>query len=157
VKKNHFLLLIFILSIFQTAFLDRFNLFGVKPDIMLVAVVIAGLCFELRWAFFYALIAGLLKDTFSSSPHILYTILFIFLAFFISKIRRKISIDNNFMRLVLIFIVSFLCSVVIGILFSLWARFIPIGIFLRTAFLDSIFTVSVSCLAFKFLKPEFYL
>lgn len=156
-KKTFFLLLICIASILQVSFLDRFSFFRVKPDIMLLGVIIAGLCFELKWALFFAFIAGLLKDTFSANAYISYAMLFSFFAFLIFEARRKISIDNNLMRVLFIFVVSFLCSIVIGILFSLWARSIPIGLFLRISFLEALLTAAVFCLTLKFLKPEFYL
>jgi di/tricarboxylate transporter len=47
-RREIFLAIIFIFCLFQATLLDYFKIFGVKPDILLISLVLASLSFDLN-------------------------------------------------------------------------------------------------------------
>lgn len=150
-----FLLSIFIISILQVTVLDAFRLFNVKPDLLLIIVVLSSLYFnfDLRCALFLAVFSGILKDALSLNSPGLNILLFPLWSFLLVKLSRKISLDNDFILMPLLFVIIVFNDVIIRLLFfSLRQQFIPKGIFLRTLFLESFYTVAILPLFSKLLK-----
>ncbi|MCK9604520.1 MAG: rod shape-determining protein MreD [Candidatus Omnitrophica bacterium] len=154
-KKWIFLGVIFVSAILEATFLNYFRVFGAKPDLLLMLVLIASLEFDLRWALIFGLLAGFLKDTFAAGSLGIHTAMFPLWSFLIVKLSRKISVDNNFIRAALIFIISVSTAIATRLVFVYLGRFIPLGIFLRIAFLDSLYTALVFPLMLKITKPLF--
>lgn len=153
------LLIAIILGLLQAAGINNFGVFTVKPDLLLISVVIASLSLEFRWAFMLSLFAGVFKDVFSVGPTGMNTLLFCLWSFLIVRLNKQITIDYNLIRIALIFIISFLHNAIIGLILISMGRFIPLGIFLRILFLTSIYTAVVSLLILKFtdgLRPMIY-
>lgn len=151
-KKWIFLLIVIFLGVLQVTLLNYFRFFGVGPDILLVVVVFGALILEPRVALTGIILAGIIKDLFTSLPLPLNTILFVAWYFIIIKLTKEISIENNLIRLALIFIVVFLHHLISGASLIYLGNFIPLGIFLRNLFLASIYTTAVSLLILKLIK-----
>jgi heme A synthase len=77
--------------------------------------------------------------------------------FIIIKLAKDISIDNNFMRLTLLFIISISHHAILGLITIYSGNFIPLGIFLRIVLVESFYTVFVLLLVFKLIRPIYYL
>jgi rod shape-determining protein MreD len=75
-KISRLIIITLILGVFQVTFLNYFRIFGVKPDLLLVAVVIAGLFLETRAAIIFGMFAGIFKDVFRVNAFGLNVILF---------------------------------------------------------------------------------
>jgi rod shape-determining protein MreD len=148
-KKILFFLLIVILGILQLAVLDCFKVFNLKPDLLLIAAVIAGLSLNLRWALASGIFAGLLKDIFGVSGFGLNALLFCLWVLLIARLAREVSLDNIFMRMALVLVISLIHNTASGIIFTYAGNFIPLGIFLRIVCLGSLYTALVSLLLFK--------
>jgi len=155
-KKWFFLLLILIAVFIEVAFLGSFRIFNAKPNLLLILVVIASLSFELRWAIFFCIIAGALKDIFCADAFCLNALMFALWSFLIAKLSREITIDNYLVSTILVFFVVFFSDIVIRLVFAYSGKYVPLGIFLRIAFLESLYTMLVAPLVFKIVKPEFY-
>lgn len=150
IKKVIFLIIIIIIAILETTILDYFKIFGVKPDLFLVTVVIAGLSFDLRWAVFFAILAGILKDLFGANALYINTFLFPFYSLLTLRLSKKISIDNNFFCTAFIFSVAIMNSIIRAIFGSLENfTVIPVGIYLRIIILESFYTAAASFLIFE--------
>lgn len=149
-----FLLSIFIISILQVTVLDAFRLFNVKPDLFLIIVVLSSLYFnfELKWALFLAVFSGILKDALSLNSPGLNILLFPLWSFLLVKLSRKISLDNDFILMPLLFMLIVFNDVIIRLVYFSQGQFIPRGIFLRTLFLESFYTVAILPLFSKLLK-----
>jgi len=156
-KKCFFLLLILTAVFLEVSILNSFRIFNVKPSLLLILVVIASLSFELRWALFFCILAGALKDIFCVNIFCWNALMFALLCFLISKLSREITVDNYLVSIILVFFVVFLSDIIVRLAFAYSGKYIPLGIFLRTAFFESLYTMLVAPLVFKVVKPEFYL
>jgi rod shape-determining protein MreD len=154
-KNLAFLVVILILYILQITLLDFFRVFNVKPDLLLIAVVFASLIFDLRWALPFGVLSGVFKDTFSATTFGTNTLLFSLWSFLIFRLAKKISIDDDFRSAILIFIVSILHNIIIGLLFIYSGNALPLGIFLRIICISSIYTALVLPLIFRVINPIF--
>ncbi len=155
-KKWFFLLLILIAVFLEVSILNSFRIFNAKPSLLLVLVVIASISFELRWALFFCILAGALKDIFCADIFCWNALMFALLCFLIARLSREITIDSYLVSSILVFFVVFLSDIVIRLAFAYSGRNVPIGIFLRIAFFESLYTMAVTPLVFKIVKPQFY-
>jgi len=151
-KKSKYLAVIFILGLLQIAIVDQFKIFGTKPDLILIGVVIAGLFYDWKWALIFGLICGGLKDIFSVDLTAVNTVISALWGFLVVQLARHINLDLNLSRAALIFIVAVFNALAMRIFFWHSGIYVPLGIFLRTAFLDSLYTGAASLLIFKILK-----
>lgn len=152
-NKWAFLAAIILACVLEVTSLNYFRVFNVSPQLLLVAVVVASLAFDLKWALFFSILSGILKDIFCPESAAFNTLLFAFWSFLIVRLSRKISVDNNFIRVALLFIITILNNILVKLSFVYLGKFIPLGIFLRTTFLESLYTVFVSVLVFKIIGP----
>jgi len=142
-KNWIFFLIIVALGMLQVTVLNYFKIFGVKPDLLLITVVIAGLFFEFKWAFVLSVFAGLFKDVFGANIFGINTLLFPLWSFLIVRLNKEITIDYNFIRIILVFIVSLLHNTITGLILIYSGNLIPLGLFLRIVSLQSIYTALV--------------
>lgn len=147
-----FFAVILILGVLQLTLLNYFKIFNIKPDLFLVCMVVASLLLELQPAIILSLFAGLFKDSFSSNLFGINTVLFALWSFLILKLNRKIALDNNFLRMGLVFMVALLHNTLSGITLLYLGRGIPLGIFLRTVLIGSIYTALAMPLVFSIIK-----
>lgn len=154
-KKWFYLLIIALIGIVQLTLMDYFKLFGVKPDLLLISVILASLFYDMRWALLCSVFAGILKDVFGAAAFGINTSLFCLFSFAIIELAKKISIDNAFRQASLVFIISFLYNLTIGIVSIYSGNFIPLGIFLKILFISSAYTALLYLLFFKIAGPVF--
>lgn len=149
--------MVIIFALLQATILDCIKLFGVKPDLLLISVVISSLFFELRWALALAVFIGMLKDIFGVNIFAINTIILPLSSFLIIKLSKEVSLDNNFVRALLVFIIVVFNNTVMRLIFFSFAKFaIPLGVFLLITFLESLYTALISPLVFRFFKPLLY-
>jgi len=150
-KKWLSLAIILAAALLQVMLVDHFKIFGAKPDLLLITLVIlAGFfLFQLRWLLTLAIIAGICEDIFSANIFGVNTLLFCCWAILIVRISRRMSIDDNLRRAILIFTITLLQSIGTRIISVLWGNPITWGIFLRVSFLSAIYTLIVSPLIFR--------
>ena len=149
-KKLIFISVIIILVLLEATVLNYVNIFNVKPDLLLISVIIASLFFAPGWAISLSIFAGILKDIFSVNAFGMNTILFFLWSFLIIKLSRKIIFDSNYIRLALIFIIAILNSIISRLIFLFSGNFISWGIFLRITSVESLYTALIFLLVLKF-------
>ena len=152
-KKRIFLLFILAALLLQVTFLDSFKLFWVKPDLLLILTVVAALFLDLKWALVFAALSGMLKDIIAINPFGFNTLIFSLWGYLVSELSRKISIENDALRATLVFLVTLLNAATnysLGVF--LGSCDISMPIFLRVAFLESIYTTAISPLVFAAAK-----
>lgn len=149
VKKLIFFFVIIILALLQATLLNYINIFNIKPDLLLISVIISSLFFEPAWALSLSIFSGILKDIFSTNAFGMNAILFLLWSFLIIKLSRKITFDNNYIRLALIFIIAIINNIIIRLFFLFLDNFIPWGIFLRITLVESLYTALFLPLVFK--------
>ena len=154
VNKWFLLLVIFTLGILQVTVFDYFKIFGIKPDLFLICVIALSLELELKWAFFFSLLAGSLKDIFSTGSPGINTLLFASWNFVIIRLSRNVTLDNALVRVILVWIIAILHNLIIRVIYLFSGRAVPLGVFLRITFVGSFYTALVSPLVFKILKLD---
>ncbi len=156
-KKPIFFILILVLSLLEATILNSFKLLGVKPDLLLISVVIAGLIFDLKWGFIFAILAGILKDSLAAGPFGINTLLFSLWVFLIVNLSRKITLDINLVRIILVFIVAVSHNLVKKmIFFILGLSSASIGMFIYITFMESLYTAAILPVLFRFIESAFY-
>lgn len=95
-KYSIFLLLAMMLCILQQAIFSRIEIFSHSMDVVYVFLVCFSLLMDDLDSFIFALMCGLLRDSFFPYIFGLNTILFITSAFIISHINRRIYKDTLF-------------------------------------------------------------
>lgn len=152
-KKIIYLFIIFVAGILQATLLDSFKVFGVKPDLLLISVIFAGLVFQLKWALVFGIVAGIFKDSLGANPFGINTILFPLWIFLVIKISRKIPLDNNLIRTALVSIIVVFGNLIARIIFfALGNPVSPLRIFLRVTFLELLYAAVILMAVFKVIR-----
>ena len=146
------LALIIILGIFQVTILDYFRFFGVKPDLLLVAVFISGLFLAFKSALGVSLFAGIFKDAFSLNIIGLNTVFFPIWVILIMRVTRKVSIEDNFSRSLFLFVIALSNNLLSGLTLVYFKGFVPLGIFLRITLVASVYTALILPLALRLFR-----
>lgn len=154
-KNWIFFLIVIVLGLLQVTILNYLKIFGVKPDLLLISAVFASLVFDFKWAFVLSVFAGMFKDVFTANTFGINTLLFPLWSFLIVRLNKEITIDYNFIRMALIFIISVVHNTITGLALVYSGSFIPAGIFLGIVFPQSIYTALVLPLVFKISGPFF--
>jgi rod shape-determining protein MreD len=141
-----------ILGFFQLTLLHYFKVFGAQPDLFLVSVILASLFLPERRAIIFSIAVGVFKDTFGLHTFGLNILLFAIWSFLIVKVTRKVAIEDNLSRLLLLFIVALLHNIISGLALVYSGNFIPAGIFLRAVFLGALYTGLTLPLILKIIK-----
>jgi len=151
-SKRLLLSFIFICVILQITIIPYFKIFGIKPDLILSSVVIVSLSCDLKLALALSIFAGAFKDIFGANTFAINSLVSGLWSLLVIKLSRRIAIDINLSRAGLIFVIAILNAFVVRIFFWYSGTYVPLGIFLRISFLDSLYTALVSLLVFRVLK-----
>lgn len=152
-KKWPFFVFVVVVGLLQISILEGVKIAGIKPDLLLIAMVLASLMFDLPQAVIISLLCGLMKDIFGPSlfgPNIVF---FTVWSILIIRLAREISIDNNYLRSALVFVVSLVHAISSGLFFIAAGSFVPFGIFLKIVVLGSIYTALALPLVVKVMQP----
>ncbi|MBM3243224.1 MAG: rod shape-determining protein MreD [Candidatus Omnitrophica bacterium] len=145
---------VFILSalfaLIQVTLLDYFKLFGVKPDLLLIAVFLGCLFLDFKRAMFLAISTGFFKDIFSFRFFGFNTVLFALWVLLLNHLMRRVSIEDNLSRTVVIFTVALLSNVIAGLALLYLGAHLPVGGFLRIVIISPIYTVLIFSLIIKY-------
>jgi len=152
-KKALFLIVIAVLAVVQVTVLDAARVWGVKPDLLLIAMVIASLSFDFKWAVSFAFICGALKDMFFAMRFGVNAVLFTLLAFSIYKLSRKIFIEDELSCLILAFAVAFANNLVLFFVFLFKSISVAPVSFFRIGLFGSIYTALSFLLIYRLVKP----
>jgi rod shape-determining protein MreD len=149
------LLLIVVFCILEVTILNYFRIFGVKPDLFLIFMLLTSIVFtfELKWALFFSIFAGILKDSLVINTFGINTLLFPLWSFLIIRLSRNILIESNFIYALLIAIVAILHDMAARMILLSLGNFIPLAVFLRIMFLESFYTALILPLVFRLAQP----
>lgn len=152
-KRSSFIFAALLLAALQFTVLDYARIFNVKPDLLLIPVFMAGLLFEARFALFFCILAGILKDLLLTNSFGINTLLFPVWCLFVMRLKREITLDNNLIRTAAVLIFAFLHNIATGLILLYMGNSIPLGVFLRITFVASIYTAFVFSLATGLIIP----
>ncbi|MCX5705303.1 MAG: rod shape-determining protein MreD [Candidatus Omnitrophica bacterium] len=139
-KKWVLFLVIFACALLQDTVLNSIRFFGVKPDLLLICVVIAALEFELKWALILSVSAGFFKDILAAQPFGFNLILFGLWSVLIIRLKRDISFDNPYLVVALMAVVALAHHLLVGLALVYLGNYIPLGIFVRIIIIETFYT-----------------
>lgn len=154
-KKWFFLLIIVILGALQVTILDYLKIFHVRPDLLLITLVVASLNFDLRTAIIFGAFAGIIKDVFGASAFGLNTLLFPLWSFLLYKLSREITVDDDLIRMGLVAALVIIHNIAFGIILISKGEFVSFGIYLRIVIVETVLTTLVSPLVFMISRPVY--
>jgi len=145
-KKWASILAVLAAALIQATLPDYFKIFGAKPEFSLIVLVaMAGFfLFRPRWLIFLALISGIFKDIFSANTFGVNTLLFCCWAILITRVSRKISIEDNLRRAILIFTLALLNGIATGFIAALQGNPLPWGISIRITLAGAFYTLLIA-------------
>jgi rod shape-determining protein MreD len=152
-RKWPLLLITLVFALLQAGFPDSLRLFNIKPDLILISVVIASMYLDFRAALGISVFGGILKDAFSISTLGINTALFPIWCFTIRKLSKEVSLDDDYLHPVFVFVAVILNDVAARMVSMFLGSFLSWGIFLRVTFLESLYTALITYLIFRFIKP----
>jgi rod shape-determining protein MreD len=142
-RYGRFFLLIAIAALLQATVLDYFKIFSCKPDLILVYLILGNIIFEFKRALFLSIFAGLLKDALSLWAFSINTPLFAFWSFLIAKLKRNLTLDDIFVRILLVLVIALLQNLIVGVRLIFSQARIPLGTFVGIAAWASIYTAAI--------------
>ena len=152
-RKRAFFFFILLCALLQPTLLDAFRIFGVKPDLLLLSVVVASINFKLRSALFFSILSGILKDAFSVHSFGLNTLLFPLWTLALFFLAKEVQLDDDYIRIGLVLVVALLHNLTQGFMIVYFGGVVPFGIFLRLTFLGVVYTTAVFCLLLRYVFP----
>jgi rod shape-determining protein MreD len=141
-KKWAMFSLIFLCAVAQATALNSIRLFGVKPDLLLVCVVIASLDFNPRWALVFSLLSGVCRDSLGIYPIGFNVVLFVLWSVLIMRLKRDMSFDNVFISVGLMAVIVLVHHLLIGLASLYMGNYIPAGVFLRIIIIETVYTAA---------------
>ena len=147
-KKTSLFLIIILLVALQATIFNFLKLWQVKPELLLLCMVIISLYFDLKWSLIFSLLLGLLKDVFSGPGFGFNTIFFPLASFLIIYISKKVPLENNLLRLLIVLIAVLLHSILAAFFYG----HLALGIFLRITILEAFLTGVIAYVIFRMLR-----
>lgn len=145
--------IILVLSvILQSTFFDHIKIFNVKPDLMLIAIVIISLSLDFKWIMVFSYFSGFLKDVLAALPLGVNTLVLPLIAFFIFRLSKRIVLETNYAISITIFMASLFENLIVSLLLIALEFDISIGVFFRLTIISSIYTSVVFLLTSKALN-----
>lgn len=152
-QKVIFFIIVTVAVLLQITVLNSFKILNVKPDLILISIILGSLSFELSWAIGFSIFAGILKDIFSLNIFGINTFLFPLWSFLIIRLSKRMTLDNSFICAALVAVITIINNIVIKLINLYLGNSINIGIFLHILFFECIYTALVLPLVFKVVNP----
>ena len=140
-RNYPFFILAIALCLAHPVFSQTFQMFWVKPDLIILSVVIASIYLDFGWAIFISIFAGITKDILGLNYFGMNILILPFYCYAIREISRKISLDNDFINMGILGVVIIVNSLLLRLFFIVNNVSIELGIFLRTFVFEFLFTV----------------
>ncbi len=156
-RKKSFIFLLLFFTLLQVGLLQNLRVFGVKPELLLICVVVVSLYFDVEYALIFSLLVGIFKDTFSIYGFGVNTFLLPVLSFLLMKLSRKVALDNTPVLCAGVFLVTIFYDIIIRIISGYLGAGIPFWAFLRISLLESLYTALIFPLAFRLIKRVVHL
>ncbi|OIO47576.1 MAG: rod shape-determining protein MreD [Parcubacteria group bacterium CG1_02_40_82] len=134
-------LLFFMLLILQVAFVPRFSVFNVYPNILLIAILVFAIMRHNNRTLLFALFFGLALDIFSSWPFGIYALDFVILAWLIQFIGKNFFRATDFFGQTSIIALS--CVLFSVLNFFLIKNFYWLGLGQNIAFWDNLLRIGL--------------
>ena len=149
-KQIYTLAALFIIALMQSTFLNYFRIFNLKPDAILLALIIIAPFFSLRWSVTFAFLGGIFRDIFSILPfgiNIIICVLWIILA---KQIFRRLSIENNLIRIIILCLIILLNNFTMQSILFILGNPIAIGTILKIVWIESVFALLLALPMYRF-------
>jgi rod shape-determining protein MreD len=151
-KEAYLFTVLFIFMLLESTILNNFKLFDVKPDLLLVSVVVFGLFLPAFWVIVLSFFSGFLLDLFYVGHFGINIIMFVALGIICRKLAKNLYIENNIIIIVLILI----ASLALSFIRRLCIAPVPFWTTLRFSTLEALYTAFFAPFVFKVLSVFAY-
>ena len=149
------ILILPIIFFLEITIFNKLQIYGVKPELLLAAIVFFGFhSGKLRGAEAGA-ISGAIKDIFSTSGFGLNFFTFLFIGFVSGALRKRLLKENFVVEFLLVNLAVYITSLTQFIYFNRILRTNPIGDFFSVTFLKGLYTGVLSLIMFYVLSKMF--
>lgn len=148
-KRAFFFIMIACAGLIQLTLLDSFKVFGVKPDLLLAAVLTASFMLRLRYALILGFICGVFKDSFLPPSAGLNTALFLLWSYLVNRLSTQISTEHILVRVLVVLALSILHNLICGLSGIYSGSIVPFGIFFKILLISPLYTVLAALLFLK--------
>jgi hypothetical protein len=155
-KRNNFWYLLPLLALLQLGLVPYLDIFGARPDLLLVGSVAAFFIMPWPQPLFFALAAGLVKDICGLEPWARNIFLFGLWAVALRQLARRVVIEEEIIRLAAAGAVFLLDGILSGVLLFYAGKPVSSGIFLRTAILSCAYGLFIFKYTFKYLHERIF-
>jgi rod shape-determining protein MreD len=139
-------------GLLQVTVLDNFRVLNVKPDLLLIMTVIAGLSFEMTWVLIFSILAGLFKDLFGTNTFGLNAVFFAVWGYLVFRANKEVNLDYFLIKFALMALVALANSIVNAAALIYFGNAVPFGVMLRGVILNTAYTAAVFPLTYKIIK-----
>ncbi len=140
-RNRLFFILAVVFCLAQPVFLYSFQMFWVKPDLIIIAVVMASIYLDFGWAMFIAVLGGATKDIMGLNYFGMNILVLPFYCYAIKETSRSILLDNDLINMGILGVIVIFNALLLRLFFMLNNVSIELGIFLRTFVFEFLFTV----------------
>lgn len=152
-KKLNFFAAALLAVFLEVTLLNYLKIFSQKPNLFLLLLTFAALNFNFRWLSCAAIFLGALQDTLAILPFAPNIFLFPLWGFFLVRVSKGISLDNNYRYASVVFAIVLIHNLTLRLIFFFTTRLsIGAGIFFGKTFLEGLYTVALTPVVFKMLK-----
>jgi rod shape-determining protein MreD len=142
-KKRLFIPVVFLLALFQVAWLGPLRLFGAKPDLFLLALVLAVFYFNAQDALLLGILIGMLKDIFAVNALAINVLFFPALSLLLLQLKKRLSLEQLPLLVLFTFLASLFYSLLIRLAFHYQNNLIFYFSFWRIAFLSALYSALI--------------
>ena len=135
------ILVLFIIAVLQSTLLNHFRVFNVKPDIILVALIISVSFFDFKWSMVFSFLVGIFRDSFSILPFGLNTIICILWVFLAKQIYRRLSTEDKLISYAVPCMIVLLNNLTLQVILFLLGKTIALSIFAKVVILEFVFAL----------------
>jgi rod shape-determining protein MreD len=141
-----------LLAVLQSTIINAIGLINIKPDLLLIAVIISALGSSWKWALFYGFLAGALKDVLGSGSFGFYSVMFASFGYLCRELSKSLMIDSRLRLVITVSLAAALEYIILSLFLALSGDPVPIGIFLRSTLIGSAYSAAFSPLVSALFK-----
>ncbi|MFC1592476.1 rod shape-determining protein MreD [Candidatus Omnitrophota bacterium] len=146
---------LFTIMFLQSTLLNHFRIFNVKPDLMLVSMVIVSFFLDLKGALGFAFLNGIFRDLLGVSPHGFNTIMFMLWVILIRRISKNLTVENSLIRSGILCLVILLNNLAGQLMRFVLDKPVESSIFLNIIIIETLSTVLIALPIYKLFTRIF--
>ncbi|MCM8791594.1 MAG: rod shape-determining protein MreD [Candidatus Omnitrophica bacterium] len=147
-RKTRLLIYFIVLSIIEICFLEVFEMFSLKIDLFVPALVNLGLNYSIGEVLGFGFLLGFLKDLLDFYPWGINSLLYFLFTYLVYRTAKAFVIESFYLKMSVVIFISLLINAFKG-LFIFYRVMPSLGIFLKITLISTFYTCVFSVIIFK--------